>query len=335
MPLKRHLQSANPKGRHSPKVSALESARLQGRRADTSAQNVSLSPGLQLFRLFGDPLWGRLRHGNWSKIRTSLKKTDSVNLLSNATLRNGTVEPDPLPTANARILRLTKQPWSLTLLLGCRIVHHAVSFQLQTCEVAEHPRIPDAILPDCHLMACIPAKDTRTPSDLALLHQNSCSWNMIPERLLPCLRKSVPCAVHPGSVVYHWIFCHFGGPCACCASSILALIFARLCTNAKVETLRWSNYRVLGFSRTPGYLLESAYKSSWCFFWCLTTFWLFLRFSSIFPRCSCYSHGFFSSGTLSTSANHEIAACGVVRSGWHPALTTAASLRPLGGPFFA
>jgi hypothetical protein len=184
-------------------------------------------------------------------------------------------------------------------------------------------------------MACIPAKDTRTPSDLALLHQNSCSWNMIPERLLPCLRKSVPCAVHPGSVVYHWIFCHFGGPCACCASSILALIFARLCTNAKVETLRWSNYRVLGFSRTPGYLLESAYKSSWCFFWCLTTFWLFLRFSSIFPRCSCYSHGFFSSGTLSTSANHEIAACGVVRSGWHPALTTAASLRPLGGPFFA
>ena len=69
-------------------------------------------------------------------------------------------------------------------------------------------------------------------------------------------------------------------------------------------------------------------------FWCLTTFWL-LRFSSIFPRCSCYSHLFFPSGTLSTSANHEIAACGVVRSGWHPALTTAASLRPLGGPFFA
>ena len=201
-----------------------------------------------------------------------MTKTDSVNLLSNATLKWNSW---PWPSTNCKCqdisgyyaLRNNHEVWLCFWDVGSYIMQYLFNSRpVKWLNTQEYPTHPDAILPDCHPMACIPAKDTRTPSDLALLHQNSCSWNMIPERLLPCLRKSVPCAVHLGSVVYHWIFCHFGGPCACCASSILALIFTRLCTNAKVETLRWSNYRVLGFSRTPGYLLESAYKSSWCFF---------------------------------------------------------------------
>ena len=68
------------------------------------------------------------------------------------------------------------------------------------------------------------------------------------------------------------IFCHCGGPCAYCASLILALIFARLCTNGwKLYVLVELQSGESGFSCTPGYLLESVYKSSWWFF-CLDNF---------------------------------------------------------------
>ena len=121
-----------------------------------------------------------------------------------------------------------------------------------------------ARLQSCGLYSSQRYKDTIWPCSSKQLQLKYDSWKAVAMLEEICSMCCAPwiCGLPPLNLL------SFLGPCAYCAGSILASIFARLCTNAKVETLRWlrwSNYRVLGFSRTPGYLLESAYQSHWCF----------------------------------------------------------------------